>query len=98
MLDVVGKVFALIVKQMLQKTAEDVLLESQSGFRKGRGCMHIMLLTMCARQLIEKTIEDEESLYVVIHSSMAPILFNLFFNAVVEAWRTQCAGNGIEIM
>ena len=30
--------------------------------------------------------------------TMAPILFNLFFNAVVEAWRSQCTDNGIEIL
>ena len=50
------------MKQRLDKTAEDILLESQNGFRKGHGCMDMIF---CARQLIEKTIEHEESLYVV---------------------------------
>ena len=30
--------------------------------------------------------------------TMAPILFNLFFNAVVEAWQSRCTDNGIEIL
>ena len=39
LLDVVGKVMARIVKERLEKIADRVLPESQSGFRKGRGCI-----------------------------------------------------------
>ena len=38
LLDVVGKVAARVVQGRLQALAKDVLLESQCGFRKGRGC------------------------------------------------------------
>ena len=38
LLDVVGKVVAKIVQERMQKLAEDVLPESQCGFRRGRGC------------------------------------------------------------
>ena len=38
LLDVVRKVVARIVQERPQKLAEDVLPESQCGFRRGRGC------------------------------------------------------------
>ena len=38
LLDVVGKVVAKILQEWLQELAEDVLPESQCGFRKTRGC------------------------------------------------------------
>ena len=38
LLDVVGKVAARILQGRLQELAEEVLPESQCGFRKGRGC------------------------------------------------------------
>ena len=62
LLDVFGKVFARTLKQRLEKVAEEVLAESQCGFRKGRGCVDMIF---CARQVIEKTLEHEESLYSV---------------------------------
>ena len=157
LLDVIGKVFAHILKQRLQNVADSELAESQCGFRKGRGCMDMIF---CVRQLIEKTIEHEEVLYVVFvdlrkaydsvpreamwkvlekygfppkmisliqsfHENMsaelkisgeilegeisvsnglrqgctmAPTLFNLFFNMVVEAWRSLCADDGVTIL
>ena len=39
LLDVVGKVVARVVQERLQKLAEDVLPDSQCGFRRGLGCM-----------------------------------------------------------
>ena len=42
--------------------AEKILPESQSGFRKERGCADMILV---ARQLVEKVREHGESLYVL---------------------------------
>ena len=44
LLDVVGKVFAQIFQDRLQTIADHVLPESQCGFRKGRGCVDMILV------------------------------------------------------
>ena len=62
LLDVVGKVLGRIVQGRLQVIAEKILPESQSGFRKGRGCADMIFV---ARQLVEKAREHGESLYVL---------------------------------
>ena len=51
-----------IVQGRLQVIAEKILPESQSGFRKGRGCADMIFV---ARQLVEKAREHGESLYVL---------------------------------
>ena len=51
----VGKILARIVQERLQQIAEQILPESQSGFRKGRGCIDMIF---AARQLVEKTREE----------------------------------------
>ena len=61
LLDVVGKVFACILQQRLQKVADDELAESQCGFHRGCGCIDMIF---CARQLIEKTLEHKETMYI----------------------------------
>ena len=43
-LDVAGKVFAQIIQERLQHIAENMLLESQCGFRKGRGCCDMIFV------------------------------------------------------
>ena len=50
-LDVVGKVMARIVKERLEQIVERVLPESQSEFRKDRGCVDMIFV---ARQIMEK--------------------------------------------
>ena len=62
LLDVVGKVFARILQDRLQVMAEKVLPESQCGFRKGRGCVDMIF---AARQLVEKSREHDDSLFVL---------------------------------
>ena len=62
LLDVVGKVLSRIIQGRLQVIAEKILPESQSGFRKGRGCEDMIFV---ARQLVEKVREHGESLYVL---------------------------------
>ena len=62
LLDVVGKVFARILQERLQKLAEKVLPESQRGFRKGRGCIYMIF---AARQLLEKCREHDDALFVL---------------------------------
>ena len=62
LLDVVGKVFARIVQGRLRETAEGLLTDSQCGFRSGRGCADMIFV---ARQLIEKTLEHNDSLFIL---------------------------------
>ena len=59
-MDVVGKMVARILQERLQRLVEDVLHESQCGFRKGRGCMD-MIFTI--RQLVEKSLEHNSKCY-----------------------------------
>ena len=44
LLDVVGKVAARIVQTRLQTLAEQVLPETQCGFRRGRGCTDMLFV------------------------------------------------------
>ena len=62
LLDVAGKVFARVLQDRLRAVVEDVLPDSLCGFRKGRGCIDMVF---CARQLLEKSIEHDCSLYVL---------------------------------
>ena len=62
LLDVVGKLFPRVIQDRLQELSEDVLRESQCGFRKGRGCVDMVFV---ARQLIKKAIEHDTPLYVI---------------------------------
>ena len=59
LLDVVGKVFARIIQNRLQAIAEDILPESQCGFRRGRGCTDMVFV---ARQLVR---EHNDTLYIL---------------------------------
>ena len=51
LLDVVGKVLGRIIQDRLKLVAEDVLPDTQRGFRAGRGCTDMIFV---ARQLVEK--------------------------------------------
>ena len=62
LLDVIGKVFARIVKERLQVIAERILPDSQCGFRKKHGCVDMIFV---ARQLIEKVREHDDYLFVL---------------------------------
>ena len=62
LLDVVGKIFARLVQDRLEPLAEEVLPESQCGFRKGRGCVDMIF---ASRQLIEKAIEHQSELHIL---------------------------------
>ena len=59
LLDVMGKVFTKVIQMRLQKVAEEVLPDSQCGFRVGRGCADMIF---CARQLMEKAREHNTTL------------------------------------
>ena len=144
---------ARILQDRLKAIAEDVLPDSQCGFRKGRGCVDMVYV---ARQLMEKTLEHDSDAYVLfvdlrkaydsisravlwqvlqklgvppamlriiqsLHNGMtasvrvdgkltdpitvrcglrqgctlAPMLFNLYFSAVVASWRSSCPDAGI---
>ena len=60
LLDVTGKIFSKIIQSRLQNVAEEVLPDSQCGFRAGRGCADMIF---CARQLVEKASEHNTKLY-----------------------------------
>ena len=57
-----GKVFTKVIQMRLQKVAEEVLPESQCGFRAGRVCADMIF---CARQLMEKAREHNTALYLL---------------------------------
>ena len=44
LLDVVSKLFAQIIQDHLQVIAEGLLLDSQCGFRRGRGCVDMIFV------------------------------------------------------
>ena len=155
LLDIVGKLFARVIQDRVQMIAEDVLPDSQCGFRKGRGCNDMVFV---ARQLIEKSVEHDDQLCVLfvdlrqaydsiprtslwsilsklgvppkmlkviqsLHEGMsaamrvstassdsfpvnnglrqgctlAPVLFNLYFAVVMDAWRSTCKCAGIPV-
>ena len=60
LLDVVGKLVARVLQERLQKIAEDVLPESQCGFRAGRSCTD---MTFTIRQLVEKSWEHKGKVF-----------------------------------
>ena len=62
MLEVVGKVLARIIQDRLQKVVEDEVLESQCGFRKGRGCVDMIFVV---RQLAEKVVEHSTKRFIL---------------------------------
>ena len=62
LLEVVGKVLATVLQQRLQMVVEEVLPESQCGFRVGRGCSD-MIFTV--RQLLEKSYEHRGKIFLV---------------------------------
>ena len=59
---VVGKIFARIIQDCFQVIAEGLLLNSQCSFQRGRGCVDTIFVP---RQLIEKTREHEDSLFIM---------------------------------
>ena len=62
LLDVVGKLFTKVVQVRLQRVAEEVLPDSQCGFRAGRGCADMVF---CTRQLVKKAREHNTTLYLL---------------------------------
>ena len=62
LLDVVGKMFVRVIQERLQQIAEDILPDSQCGFWRGRGCTDLIF---AARQLVEKILEHDDSLFVL---------------------------------
>ena len=62
LLDVVGKAVAKIIQMRLQELAEEILPESQCGFRRERGCSD-MIFTV--RQLVEKSWEHRSKSFLV---------------------------------
>ena len=62
MLDVIGKLFDRILQGRLQSISEDVLPDSQCGFRKGCGYVDLIFVVS---QLAEKLIEHSSELCIL---------------------------------
>ena len=62
LLDVGGKLFAKTIQSRLQDVAEEVLPDSQCGFRRGRGCVDMIF---CVRQMIEKAVEHNTKIFML---------------------------------
>ena len=56
LLDMMEKLFVKVIQGRLQAVVEDVLTDSQCGFRSGRGCVDTIF---CAQQLMEKVREHD---------------------------------------
>ena len=62
LLDVVGKVVAHILQDRLQQLVEEVLPESQCGFRKKHACFDMIFVV---RQLVEKSWEHQAKMFFI---------------------------------
>ena len=62
LLDVGGKLFTKVLQKRLQKIAEEVLPDSQCGFRSGRGCTYMVF---CVRQLVKKAREHITQVFML---------------------------------
>ena len=62
LLDISGKLFAKTIQSRLQDVVEEVLPDSQCGFRRGRGCVDMIF---CARQMIEKAVEHSTKIFML---------------------------------
>ncbi len=68
LLEVLGKIVARIIQGRLQKLAERDILESQCGFRKGRGCTD-MVFTI--RKLTEKASEHQAKQFFILNIKLS---------------------------
>ena len=57
------EVFAKVVQKRLQEVVEEIVPDSQCGFRRGRGCIDMMF---CVRQLLEKSRERNTNSYMCV--------------------------------
>ena len=62
LLDVMGKLFARVLNDRLQLVVEEVVSDTQCGFRTGRGCADMIF---CVRQLVEKAIEHNTKIFLL---------------------------------
>ena len=62
LLDVMGKIFARVLNDRLQLVVEEVVSDTQCGFRTGRGCVDMIF---CVRQLVEKAIEHNTKIFLL---------------------------------
>ena len=62
LLDVIGKVAGRLLQCRLQQVSEDVLPESQGGFRRGRSCTDQIF---CVRQIVEKLYEHRSKAFLI---------------------------------
>ena len=55
-----GKLFARVINNRLQLVVEEVVSDTQCGFRTGRGCVDMIF---CVCQLVENTIEHNTKIF-----------------------------------
>ncbi|BDA51414.1 RNA-directed DNA polymerase from mobile element jockey [Coccomyxa sp. Obi] len=60
LLSIAGKVYALLLQTRLEKWAETILSETQSGFRAGRGCTDAIF---CLKLLYERALRKQKPVY-----------------------------------
>ena len=60
LLSVVEKVYARVLNDRVKLMTADTVMDEQGGFRAGRGCNDQMF---AVRQVVEKTIENDRSVY-----------------------------------
>lgn len=63
MLSIARKILAKIILNHIKKIAEEVLPESQCGFRAGRSTINMIFIL---QQLQEKAIEQNQPLYMIL--------------------------------
>ena len=59
----VDKLLAQVTQERLQHVAEDILLELQCGFMRGRSCCNMIFV---AQQMLQKALEHQELLFIII--------------------------------
>ena len=57
-----GRPFAKVIQRRLQGVTEEVLPDSQCGFRSGRGYVDMVF---CTQQLVEKAREHNNKIYML---------------------------------
>ena len=57
-----GKLFARVLNDRLQLVVEEVVSDTQRGFRTGKGCVDMIF---CVCQLVEKAIEHNTKIFLL---------------------------------
>ena len=82
LLSLPGKVFAIVLENILQKWADGLLMEGQCGFRKGRSCNDEMFSLKGLCELIGRTGNDLHTCFIDLSKAYdsvdMPLAWELF--------------------